>query len=259
MKTFATLWFLGLSLLFTGCESQQANFKTVAVSKTDNNAASSKYGYTPPSYLFKSARRSTATEECAEAIYNSPTTLHPTRVAARKTTSTHPTFLVQLNQFSRKSIIFTFGEPDVAEPIFQKILPAGLSGVTAIKLPQELSGLKIGKQYRWDARTLCDDSQAYKSYVGANIERVVPAPSLKQKLASATSDYKKRAQLYDQFGIGYDAISTVYEAYTANPKPPSDSKIFDELLKKNLQSPIMAESSNSKAFEDLLRKNLLVQ
>lgn len=262
MKTLITRFFLGLSLLFTGCESQQVALKTVAPSQSKPDNVNVYYKYRPPLELRPSKSVSGtygSARECDAALLNRPTLFEPKGDAGKKTISTHPTFLFQLKSFSTKSLLFTLTEPGVVEPILEKKLDNGISGVIAIKLPQELPGLKTGKQYTWEITTLCNEPRKYNPVFNATIERILPTPSLKQKLAAATSDYK-RAQLYDQFGIGYDAIFTVYEAYTANPKPPSNSKVFEDILKKNLQTyPIRAESLNSKAFEDVLKKNFLVQ
>ncbi len=126
-----------------------------------------------------------------------------------QTTSVYPTFawlIPQKQAMSVKFSIYEFDNND--EPkrlIYQRELPA-LQGIQKVSLPQDVSGLKVGKKYLWQVESLCSHNRPSRnSLVRAEME-VVEVPSALNTALAATSSRTERSKLFAASGIWYDAL-----------------------------------------------------
>jgi hypothetical protein len=104
------------------------------------------------------------------------------------------------------------------------------AGIIKVKLPSNLSGLEVGKEYRWSVSLVCNQKRpSENTYAFAWIKRVPITAKLQQKLAALT-DKRELSLAYAQAGVWYDAIATIYNAGAAQTADKLNSEYFARLL-----------------------------
>ena len=93
------------------------------------------------------------------------------------------------------------------------------SGIIKVKLPEKIVKLEVNKKYRWFLVVDCE--QDAPPEVQGWVQRVSVAPALKSQLHKATP--QQLVQLYAVNGIWYDALTSLADLRSANPK---DAKLF---------------------------------
>ena len=142
------------------------------------------------------------------------------------TVSTHPTFYWYISATSLP-VRFTLVEPGVIKPVADRRFRVTRPGVVGVKLPSDVPGLVVGKQYRWTVAIVCDEERpSANTYAYGWISRVVATPELKSKLAKVSNNSQNRSLVYAQSGIWYDALSSSIMDYEANHQ----DEVFSRLL-----------------------------
>lgn len=167
-----------------------------------------------------------------------------------QTVSTHPTFLWYVSKTSTP-MRFTLVEPRVSKPIVDRYVQVKKAGIVKLEMPSDAPALEVGKEYRWTVSAICNPYRPSENvYARAWIVRVQKPIELEQKLATLSTE---RAQIYAQSGIWYDAIATLYDTYSANPREPSTSEYFFALLNQiglsHLTTELAAETQQRLAHE----------
>ncbi len=91
--------------------------------------------------------------------------------------------------------------------------------------------LETGKKYHWffKVKTICAANQpVVLNYVEGWVQRQIPA-GLSDRLTTATP--QKRASLYAENGIWYDALDTLAEAHFTNPNDATITQDWTDLLR----------------------------
>lgn len=126
-----------------------------------------------------------------------------------QTTSVYPSFAWFVPQKQAMSVQFSLYEFDSNnEPnklVYQRELPA-LQGIQKLSLPQEVSGLKVGKKYLWQVESLCNYNRPSQNFLVRAEMEVVEVPSSLKGALAATSDRTQRTKLFAASGIWYDAL-----------------------------------------------------
>lgn len=102
------------------------------------------------------------------------------------------------------------------------VIPSDTPGIISIHLPETVSPLETGKLYQWflKARVQCASNQSnvkvivMQDQVYGWVQRIKPSTDLMTQLNQDTP--QKRADLYAQNGIWFDALTTLGELYLAN-------------------------------------------
>jgi Domain of Unknown Function (DUF928) len=142
------------------------------------------------------------------------------------TASTHPTFYWYIS-VTKLPVRLTLVEPGVVKPIVDRRFIVTRPGVVGVKLPSDVPGLVVGKQYRWTVAIVCDEERpSANTYAYSWISRVAATPELKSKLAEVSNSSQNRSLVYAQAGIWYDALSSSIMNYEIN----NQDKLFSRLL-----------------------------
>ncbi len=186
-------------------------------------------GYVPPPGRTRRARTEGAgSRGCNQANPITLKLLAPDNHVAA-TISAHPTFFWYVSATS-SPMMFALVEQGVAKPVWQDQLQPPKAGIVQVKLPSNLSGLEVGKEYRWTVSLVCNQKRpSENTYAYAWIERVPITPKLQQKLAAVASK-RELSLAYAQAGIWYDAITTIYNAGAAQTASKHDSDHLARLL-----------------------------
>ncbi len=148
-----------------------------------------------------------------------------------RTVSSHPTLSWYISAVPSTPLEFALVEEGVAKPILVKRLPVKNAGLMQFKLPEDVSGLQIGKEYRWTVSLICNPERPSQStYARAWIERSSVSSSLDKNLASKSS-YDK-ALAYIKAGIWYDAIASITEPQLSGSDLTLASNLFKDLMQQ---------------------------
>lgn len=161
--------------------------------------------------------------------------LPPTKIGL--TYAAHPTFFINIPEagFAGKLILQDQVGNDLAQI---DIAPTQQAGVIAVTLPKNASPLEIGKNYKWFFALICDpnkeDNDITKEIkpdlmVDGWIKRVEINPTLKRELEKAKG--LEQPALYAQNGIWFDTLSSLAQMRLDNPKNPTFTTEWEELLK----------------------------
>ncbi|EKQ70612.1 protein of unknown function DUF928 [Leptolyngbyaceae cyanobacterium JSC-12] len=132
------------------------------------------------------------------------------------TVSPRPTFMAFLA--GAKSAEFTLVEPGVNKPLVVQTVQPNSKGIIKVNLPATTPDLVAGKDYRWSVAVICNPKRRSQDiYAQGWIQRVPMSNELGKAIASTRSE-QARARLYAEAGMWYDAISTLSNATSADPK-----------------------------------------
>jgi hypothetical protein len=138
-------------------------------------------------------------------------------------------------------LVLSVVEEGVAQPILVKQLPVKNSGLMQFKLPQDVSGLQIGKEYRWTVSLVCNPNRPSQSvYANALIERKAVSSDFGGNFGEKSAYDKTLA--YIKAGIWYDAIASISESRSSG----SDLTLASNLFKNLLQQVGLKEASELK-------------
>lgn len=148
------------------------------------------------------------------------------------TADSHPTFSWYVSTIPSMPMEIALVEEGVAQPILVKRLEVKNSGLLQFKLPQEASGLQVGKEYRWTVSLVCNPERPSQSiYARAWIQRKDISLNLHKNILSKKSSYDK-ALAYIQAGIWYDAIASIAEPKSNSSEITLASTLLQDLLQQ---------------------------
>ncbi len=178
----------------------------------------------PPQRLISGGSRGCMEHQRASLTLLVPPSHLPT------TSSSHPTFLLHLENISTRPLLFTVVEPGIVEPVFEQKLTLKRAGLVPIRLPESSRGLEAGKEYYWTVSIPCNQKRpSQNAYARAAIKRISLPARIAQKLIS-NPDNLEKARIYAQSGIWYDALATSYQAYSQAPHQSPINAYFWQLL-----------------------------
>ena len=192
-----------------------------------NNLAQTSETYRPPKgKVREQTRKAGGSRGCKMPLNDAVTLLVPQNHTAT-TISAHPTFFWHLSQKLSRPLRFTLLEPG-KKPILTKELKPE-PGVVALKLPQVVAPLEVGKTYRWTVTVVCNPNKPSRNlFAQAWIERV-PSPTEVQ--LSDNKDTLFCSLSYARAGIWYDALACNYNKLVKNQNNPGSSwQQFQTLL-----------------------------
>jgi hypothetical protein len=194
--------------------------------------AHTQWGYTPPPDRTRPQRtQGGGSRGCPNIKPVALQLLVPNDHTAR-TTQSHPTFAWSLSDVPSVPVQFTLTESKATQPILVKELPVKRSGIMQFTLPPDVSGLQVGKEYRWTVALVCNaDRPSQNSYARAWIERVEPTARLTQILATAVSA-ETQAQGYAWEGFWYDALAALLNAPASSSDRTGVSQSVQSLLRQ---------------------------
>lgn len=105
--------------------------------------------------------------------------------------------------------------------------PSSNAGI--VPIPLNKMNLEVGKQYRWFFSVVCNNRERSKDLVvdGA-IKRIQPQQQLITQLKGATP--QERVNLYAQFGIWQDALTSLAQLHSSRPNDPQFKADWKSLL-----------------------------
>ena len=223
-------------LLFGVLPQNQRSPLTANLSANANTSG----GYVPPAGRERIQRTDGAgSRGCPQGSFGSISLLTPNDHVGL-TVSERPTFSWYVSALPSTPMQFALVEPGVAQPILVKQLRVNKTGIVQLKLPTNISGLSVGKTYRWTVSLVCNAKRpSVNIYVRSWIARVPNHVDELQLLATASSEttresnsdrLRQRAIAYAQSGIWYDAIAAISKAYLANPQDRLSAEYFHLLL-----------------------------
>ncbi len=161
----------------------------------------------------------------------SVTLLAPEHVAL--TTQEQPRLYWHISADTRRPTIFTLSSDEAVQPLLELRLPRSLqAGVHFLHLSEHDIHLETEKIYEWSIRVFCDQekSGAGDLVVKSYIKRVPVNEQTDFK--EGNSDPLAQARSYASHGIWYDAIATLYDAWTDNPDIQKLKAAWEGLLKQ---------------------------
>lgn len=187
--------------------------------------------YRPPKgNVRRQVRRAGGTRGC-NLMFNDTVTLLVPQNHTATTTSEHPIFFWYLSQKLSLPLRFTLLEPE-KEPIFTKEFTPE-PGIVALKLPDSMPSLEIGKTYRWTVTVVCNEKKPSRNlFAQAWIERV-PSPRSNQFAYNLKNNRSFCLLEYGRAGIWYDALACNYpNLVQKHHNPYEDSQEFWSLLEQ---------------------------
>lgn len=144
----------------------------------------------------------------------------------------NPTFFVRLSKTTAKQAKFTLINVNDNSATYEKTFPVtSTGGVISFTLPADAGALKANQEYHWGLQLLCenaDGDQGANPIVDGAIKRVEPNATLASQLRSAS--LSDRVTLYAENGYWYDTIKTLADLRAANPKDPTLTDNWSQLL-----------------------------
>ncbi|MDX2240749.1 MAG: DUF928 domain-containing protein [Leptolyngbyaceae cyanobacterium bins.302] len=145
------------------------------------------------------------------------------------TVSAHPTILVYLPVSTAKEMVFSLKD-EAGNLQHQMTLPApGISGIVAVKLPETVTPLEIGKNYQWFlALKVNGELNPSTPYVDGWVQRIQPDAAL----ATALQDPNllKRAAALGAKGVWYDCVAIMAMLRTTQSGSEALAKDWADLL-----------------------------
>ena len=156
---------------------------------------------------------------------NTLTLLVPDESVVHKTASSQPSFYVQTKIGSKTPLNFTIVDPEVSEPIAQRLITVSEPGIKKIELPNQIQ-LEQKKVYLWYIGVRCSNNFNYHEILTSSVEFVPTSTMVQKKLRSSTKTLKT-AEIYAQNGYWYDALDTSFKGRSSSG---SASLYFQQLL-----------------------------
>jgi hypothetical protein len=190
-------------------------------------------GYTPPERPKPQRTQGGGSRGCLNSEPVNLQLLVPKDYTA-VTTSAYPTLSWYISSVPSMPLEVALVEEGVAEPILVKRLPVKNAGIMNFKVPQDLSGLQVGREYRWTVSLICNSERPSQNvYASAWIEKVNTPQNLDKNLVSMSAYDKTLA--YIKAGIWYDAIASISESPSSKLSSTEialTANLFQDLLKQ---------------------------
>lgn len=190
---------------------------------------------------------------CSQARPNPLTALLP-ETNLGQTTAAYPKFFWFMPKTTAQFVEFALYEVDKSENrtlIYRTTLnTTNKSGIISLSVPRHagIPPLKIGEDYQWFVSIICDvNTRDMDEVVYGWVRRVASPVSIEH--LEQISPYK-RALLYMDNGIWFDALMTLAELRSARPQDPvvraTWSKLLSSVNLPNLaDQPLIQSSTNS--------------
>ncbi len=202
----------------------------IAISQPTISLPDAQAQYTPTDRTRPQRTQGGGSRGCVNAEPVSLQLLVPEEDRSR-TVSSHPTLSWYISAVPSTPLELALVEEGVAKPILVKRLTVKNAGLMQFKLPQDASGLEIGKEYRWTVSLICNPERPSQStYARAWIGRSAISASLDKTLANKSS-YDK-ALAYIKAGIWYDAIASITEPQLSGSDLTLASTLFKDLMQQ---------------------------
>jgi Domain of Unknown Function (DUF928) len=148
------------------------------------------------------------------------------------TTQEQPDLYWYLSELTSYPLDLTIIEDEAMRPLLvAQITPPFQPGIQRVRLRDYNVHLKSGVEYGWSVAVVPDTERRSKDIRAAGaIERVERTPELLARLKQA--DKRRDPLVYAEFGIWYDAVSTVSEMIDAFPTDPLPGKQRASLLEQ---------------------------
>ncbi len=174
------------------------------------------------------------------------------------TTLSHPSFAWVASEQQTIPTEFTLYQFDRnhVPKLLEKVMIESSPGIKQLKLPQNFSGLKIGKRYMWQLQTRCNPNRPSKNLIlRAEIERVQIPSNLANTLSAIDNLAKKstdtkfpikaddgnlRIQLYAEAGLWYNALNQAFATSSNGQLGLAVTSLLEDLA----QIEQMPQSSN---------------
>ncbi|MGD1807291.1 DUF928 domain-containing protein [Dapis sp. BLCC M126] len=209
IKTLVLTLFLGLSTI-TFSSSTFANITP----RTDKGTGDSVPGGTRGSCFYKDQK---------PLVPLTPKTNNRQEL----TLASHPTIFIYVPENKATAGVFILKD-STQKQVYEDIVSLPDSqGIIDIKIPTDQPELKVGKNYNWTFRLICE-TPIPEAVVEGSIERVNPSPDLTTKLQQTPES--DRWLIYSEAGIWYEALFTLAEQIRSNPNDLKLTSEWENLL-----------------------------
>src|SRR5439155_15839318 len=126
----------------------------------------------------------------------------------------------------------TLLQDNKVKPIVQVLVERSTkAGIQRLKLSEHGAKLIPGVEYQWVVALVTDPNNRSSDLVASGvIKRIEPAADLKEKITKATT--ASLAGVYDEAGIGYDALSVLSDQIEARPQDKTLRQTRADLLRQ---------------------------
>ena len=149
------------------------------------------------------------------------------------TLEAYPTFFWYLPPTSATAVEFVLMDEKGKKVIYETTFRTkGEAGIVSLSLPENASlpPLEINENYSWYFSIICNpQDRAADIYVQGWVRRVEASASLREQLATTTSDLE-RVQVYARNGIWHEAISGLAQLRRSNPNNVDIRREWQELI-----------------------------
>jgi hypothetical protein len=154
--------------------------------------------------------------------------LAPNHVAL--TTQAQPVLFWYQSKPANAAFTLSLVEPKNPKPLVSASQPkADKSGIHALKLSDWKVTLQPGVEYKWNVSLVSNPEHPSDAEVDSAVIKRVPMPEgLDAKLADAS--LAEKAVVYAGAGLWYDALESISEAISADPKDSNLQKLRNMLL-----------------------------
>ena len=146
------------------------------------------------------------------------------------TLASHPTIFIYVpentaigGEFILKDSSQQVVYEDYVSPLNSQVINS--QGIIGIKIPTDQSELKVGTNYNWTFRLICESSIRE---VEGSIQRINPSADLTKKLQQTPES--DRWLIYSEAGIWYEALLTLAEQVLSDPNNVKFTSQWQNLL-----------------------------
>ncbi len=137
--------------------------------------------------------------------------LVPEEKVVHYSASAHPSFFFESKGAADTALLFTFVDPDVAEPLVESSIVVDEAGYYKISLPADIE-LVPGRIYFWHIAIPCsNDPDSNREVLAAAISIIPASEQLKLRLKLAETSSEK-SKIYAEQGIWYDGVNYAMKA-----------------------------------------------
>lgn len=159
------------------------------------------------------------------------------------TIAARPSFMFYVPPTQSQEMVFTLTDSRGVEIFEKSLTPSGV-GVMRVDMPQNLSGLEVGKNYAWSVVVRCNPNDPSGDlYAAGWVQRVAPSAELRSDLARIEPG--DRPYIYASAGLWYETLSSLAELRQANPT--------SEALKQDWVNLLQSADLTKVAEEPLVR------
>jgi hypothetical protein len=180
-----------------------------------SNAAIASPNYVPRSGDTPRRTNGTGARGCTNSLPSNPESRPVLTLISvnqiESATLERPTFLWNLSSDSPTPVEFTLVDTMNHETVVSQQFPQAKAGITAAEIPQDKSGLLLGRKYRWSVALICNPTRRSSDVIAQGyIQRVEPSTTLTQQLQSAS--WVEQAELYAKNGFLMDSLTAYWQA-----------------------------------------------